>query len=307
MPSLSSARASNAAFSPPNLPTALFVGGTSGIGQATAQALARSTNGNAHIIIYGRNRSAAESTIASFPKSPQSQYEFVECDVSLLKNVHTTTSELLTKIPKLNFIVLSPGYLTSKFKDREDTSEGLPKKLVTDYYARWKFIYELLPLLKKAKEAGEDAKVLSVLAAGKGKPIDLEDLGMEKEYTLLKEMGNAATYNDLMIESFATLEPTMSFTHIYPGIVRTPIFHPSPSSYFLRLLYPLWYILSYFFSFSPKDSGEYHLYALLAGEKGSFRRGPKGEVLKEGEGYFGTEDARKRLWEHTIKVTEAET
>jgi hypothetical protein len=99
----------------------------------------------------------------------------------------------------------------------------------------------------------------------------------------------------------------MAFTHIYPGIVRTPIFHPSPSSYFLRLLYPLWYILSYFFSFSPTESGEYHLHALLAGENGSFRRGPKGDVLKEGEGYFGTEEAKKKLWEHTVEVTKAET
>lgn len=31
------------------------------------------------------------------------------------------------------------------------------------YYARWKLIGDLLPALKKAKEAGEDAKVLSVL------------------------------------------------------------------------------------------------------------------------------------------------
>jgi NAD(P)-dependent dehydrogenase (short-subunit alcohol dehydrogenase family) len=209
MPSLSSVRASNAAFAPPNLPVALFVGGTSGIGQATAQAFARSTNGEAHIIICGRNRSAAESTIASFPKSSQSNYEFIECDASLLKNVHSTTSELLNKIPKLNFIVLSTGYLTSKFKDREDTSEGLSRKLVLDYYARWKFIYELMPLLRKAKEAGEDAKVLSVLAPGKGKPIDLEDLGLEKDYSLLKAMGNGASYNDLMIEVSSPSSPTL--------------------------------------------------------------------------------------------------
>ena len=136
--------------------------------------------------------------------------------MSLLKNVHTTTSELLTKIPKLNFIVLSPGYLTSKLKDREDTSEGLPKKLVTDYYARWKFIYELMPLLKKAKEAGEDAKVLSVLAPGKGGAIDLEDLGMEKEYSLPKERGNVATYNDLMIEVSSLPFKFQFHIHTYP-------------------------------------------------------------------------------------------
>jgi hypothetical protein len=131
--------------------------------------------------------------------------------------VHTTTSELLSKLQKLNFVVLSPGYLTSKFSDREDTSEGLPRKLVTDYYARWTFLYELLPLLRKANlEAGEDAKVLSVLAPGKGGAIDLEDLGMEKEYSLPKERGNAAAYNDLMIEVSSLPFKFQFHIHTYP-------------------------------------------------------------------------------------------
>ncbi|KIM87912.1 hypothetical protein PILCRDRAFT_814619 [Piloderma croceum F 1598] len=38
-----------------------------------------------------------------------------------------------------------------------------------------KLINDLMPLLQKAKDAGEDAKVMSVLAAGKGGPIDLDD------------------------------------------------------------------------------------------------------------------------------------
>ena len=65
MPSISKIRADNAVFSPSYLPVALFVGGTSGIGQAAAEAFARYTKGDAHIIICGRNRAAAESIIAS--------------------------------------------------------------------------------------------------------------------------------------------------------------------------------------------------------------------------------------------------
>ena len=197
MTSLSAIRADNAAFSPSYTPVALFVGGTSGIGQATAQAFARHTNGEAHIIICGRNRAAAKSIIATFPKSPKSYYEFVECDVSLMKNVQETTTKLLSALPKLNFIVLSTGFIN--FEGRDETSEGLAKKLATDYYSRWKFINDLMPLLRKAKDNGEDAKVLSVLAAGKGGPVDLEDLDL-KEYSLLKEMTAAATYNDIMVE-----------------------------------------------------------------------------------------------------------
>jgi len=41
-------------------PVAVFVGGTSGIGQGMAEALNRHTKGNSHIILVGRSKEAAE-------------------------------------------------------------------------------------------------------------------------------------------------------------------------------------------------------------------------------------------------------
>jgi NAD(P)-dependent dehydrogenase (short-subunit alcohol dehydrogenase family) len=198
MVSLSAARAANAAFSPPSIPVALFVGGTSGIAQATAEAFARYTKGDAHIIICGRNRAAAESIIASFPKSPQSRYEFVQCDATLMKNVQTTTTHLLSSLPKLNYLMMTAAAFS--LKGRNETSEGIDKKIALNYYARWKFIYELMPLLRKAKDAGEHANTVSVLAPGHGGPIDLDDLGLHKGYSLFAVAAAASTYNDLMIE-----------------------------------------------------------------------------------------------------------
>jgi len=93
---------------------------------------------------------------------------------------------------------MTTGYLT--LKGRDETSEGIDKKLALNYYARWKFINDLMPLLRKAKDAGEDAKVMSVLAAGHGGPIDLDDLGLKKGYSLSAAGVAAVTYNDLMIE-----------------------------------------------------------------------------------------------------------
>lgn len=46
------------------------------------------------------------------------------------------------------------------------------KKFAVHYYVRWNFIGDLLPALKRLKKAGEDAKVLSALAAAKGAVID---------------------------------------------------------------------------------------------------------------------------------------
>jgi NAD(P)-dependent dehydrogenase (short-subunit alcohol dehydrogenase family) len=150
MPSLAALRASNAAFSPSYTPVAVFVGGTSGIGQGIAEAFARHTKGNAHIIIIGRNQAAADSIISQFPKPSSSvTHEFVQCDVTLMRNVHAVTKELLTRVPRINFLVMTTGYVT--MKGWEETEDGVDKKLAVHYYARWKFISDLLPALKKAK------------------------------------------------------------------------------------------------------------------------------------------------------------
>ena len=126
----------------PYRPVAVFVGGTAGIGAGMAKAFAMHRNGDAHIVIVGRNRQAAEELISSFPKQAEggSQYEFVECDVTLMRNVRRTTTELVGRLPKVNFLVLSPGIMTTK--GRDETDEGIDKKLALHYYARWRFTYE---------------------------------------------------------------------------------------------------------------------------------------------------------------------
>lgn len=82
---------------------------------------------------------------------------------------------------------------------RSETAEGLDKKLAVQYYGRWTFIHELLPALRAAKEAKEEAKVMSVYAAGNGSEINVDDLGFKKN-TALSVAGSGGTYNDLMSE-----------------------------------------------------------------------------------------------------------
>ena len=184
------------------VPVAVFVGGTSGIGQGLAEAFARWRKGNAHIIILGRNEAAAKEVIGRFPKPTTTTnswtHEFVQCDVTLMKNVHSASEQILAKHSKINYLVMSPGYFAAS--GRDETSEGIDKKLAVHYYARWKFIDELLPALKKAKDDGEDVRVLSVFSAGHGGKIDPNDLGLKKGYSLKAAADSATTYNDLMIE-----------------------------------------------------------------------------------------------------------
>jgi hypothetical protein len=62
--------------------------------QGAAEAFARYTNGDAHIIISGRNEAAAKKIIEGFPKSPLSKYQFLPCDASKLANVTAASMTL---------------------------------------------------------------------------------------------------------------------------------------------------------------------------------------------------------------------
>ena len=316
MPPLSVVRAFNASFSPPTLPVAVFLGGTSGIGQGTAQAFARHTNGNAHIILAGRNRTAADTIFATFPKptSTASKYEFVQCDASLMRNVVATTAELRARLTKINYLVLTCGALPNVWEvlrgTREPTAEGIPDRLLAiTYYARAKFALDLLPLLRAAKEAGEDAHVLVVLAAGRGGPIDFEDMGLRKPYSLSTVRPTVVTYTDVMVEvsgnssiettssdrhtqSLASLAPEVTFTHIWPGLVSTPLFRPWAR--------PLTNLLLT----SIDDCGEYMLFALLDfNSGGAQRKGARGDDIGL-DGYYGGAEVRERVWVHTMEVIE---
>ncbi|KAJ6537775.1 hypothetical protein B0H19DRAFT_1038135 [Mycena capillaripes] len=302
MPSLSTVRSFNAAFSPSYTPVAIFVGGTSGIGQGMAEAFARHTNGNAHIVIVGRNRAAAESIIATFQKPTATgvTHEFVECDVTLMKNVHRVASELRARIPKINFLVLTPGVLT--MNGRNETEEGIDRKLAVHYYGRWRFIKDLLPSLESAHKEGEDAKVMSVLAAGKGGEIDLEDLGLKKSFSLPNAAAAATTYNDIMVNDLAARHPGLSFIHSYPGFVATNLFKASDSRLFkasssiiLPLIKP--------FAYSVETSGEHQLYGLLKAGPGAVRTNDKGDDIGLTKAYYGSPEALVRLWKHTEEAT----
>jgi len=299
MPSLSAIRAANAAFQPSYRPVALFVGGTSGIGQAMAEAFANHTQGNAHIIICGRDKSKADTIIQSLPKAETSTYEFVPCDVSLMKNVQACTDSLVQRIPKLNFLVLSPGILT--MQGRTETTEGIDVKLALHYYGRWKFADGMLPSLIKAKEEGEEARVLSVLASGKGGPINLEDLDLKKKYSLRAAADHATTGTDIIVTEYAHRYPQLSFIHTYPGFVNTPLI-TRDKPIMGTLMGPLARLLGV----KPEDCAEYMLYPLLSKEceKGAFFRDNHGNEVKKNK--YVTDETRKKVWEHTVEITQVQ-
>jgi hypothetical protein len=94
----------------------------------------------------------------------------------------------------------------------------------------------------------------------------------------------------------------MAFTHAYPGVVRTPLL--KASNPLLKPFNPLMTGLLYPISHAPADTGEFMLYNLLQSNNGWFRRGDTGEDIGKKK-YYSTDEAREKLWEHTVKETSA--
>ncbi len=111
MVSLTEVRASNSQIStalPAGL-VAIFVGGTSGIGETSLKKFA-SYSRQPRAYIVGRSQHAAERIIAEcMILNPEGEYIFIKADVSLMKNVDEVCETIKAKEKFVNLLFLSAG------------------------------------------------------------------------------------------------------------------------------------------------------------------------------------------------------
>ncbi|KAJ6185288.1 hypothetical protein N7519_006589 [Penicillium mononematosum] len=209
----------------------VFVGGTSGIGEATARAFASNTLAS-RIYLIGRNEAQASKIIEELRQvNPDGQVNFIKCDASRLRNVDEACRTIQEKEEKVNLLFLSSGILTTK--GRDETEEGLDMKLSLHYYSRMRFINDLLPLLTRAGNDTDNlsppqpglrrnlSSVVSVLHGGAEGPLILDDLSLKTHFSMSNCARHAITMTSLSMQELAFSHPETSFVHAFPGIVKT--------------------------------------------------------------------------------------
>ncbi|RMJ16437.1 hypothetical protein CDV36_003885 [Fusarium kuroshium] len=263
MVSLSEVHASNALIPtalPPHL-VALFVGGTSGIGEATVKAFAKYAL-KPRLYIVGRSQVAADRILAECKTlNPEGEFTFLKADVSLIKTVDEVCDDIKAREKTLNLVFLSCGVMDLS---RTETSEGLHLLAALNHYSRMRFIQNLLPLMQQAPSL---RRVISVGGGGHEGKLDQTDY--QARHVAVPELReHLTTLVTLCLEALSKTAPEVSFVHGYPGTVKTPLLDNVPPEALAGV------------EFVPiEESGERHLYLATSARYPSAREQGNGILV----------------------------
>jgi hypothetical protein len=233
--------------------------------------------------------------------------QFIQSDVSLLRNVDKVCEEIKAKEKTINLLLLSAGFLTTK--GRDETSEGLDKKLSLHYYSRLRFAQNLLSLLNNATavDSKAPASVVSVLGAGMEITINLDDLSLKNNYGLGAVKDHAITMNTLALEHLAMQNPSVRFMHTEPGpVLGTDILRGYPKILNTMLNVAGATVLRPWVTFA-KESGERHLWdGLMAtsptGHAELFESNGDRSLKEKNIEKMMADGTGTKVWDHTMEV-----
>ncbi|VUC35363.1 unnamed protein product [Clonostachys rosea] len=230
MVSIQTIRASNETALPTSIPqgmVAVFIGASSGIGEATLKQFVGAAKGKSpHVYIVGRSATKSEPLLAELHRTDESAViHFIEKDVSLLRDVDAATDFVKQHETKVDLLFLSVGFIS--FEGRKDTIEGLEPSMTTRFYGRARAIQQLLPLLNNS----ENPHVNNVAAGGLEGPMLTDDLGLIKpgNYSIPRAAAHSTSMLTLTLERWAKENPKISFVHSFPGLTNTPLLYRGSS------------------------------------------------------------------------------
>lgn len=147
-------------------------------------------------------------------------------------------------------------------KGRTETLEGIDRKMAVNYYSRMKCILGLMPSLTAASEAGELSRVITVLAAGSEGEVRVDDLDLKHNFTLHACLAHCVVMTDFFIGELAKHHPGTSFSHSYPGTVKTGIANELSGP--VRLAVKVMYAVMTPWILNVHESGERHFFQITS-------------------------------------------
>ncbi len=211
--------------------TAVIMGGNSGMGKATAAALAKK---GYRVIIHGRDPKKTQDALAGLRKQTGNDHiEAIVGDMSTVAGTKKVAQAIQQKTGLIDVLVLSTGVIKA---ERVETADGMEMAFATQYLCRFALVQLLMPQLENAPEP----RIVQVGAPTMKKAqIHFDDLSLKNNFSMMRSMGQAMLSDHLFVQEFARRNAgskvVMNILHV--GIAKTGI--GREANFFLRLLIAL--------------------------------------------------------------------
>jgi retinol dehydrogenase-14 len=195
--------------------TALITGGTSGIGKATAVALAAM---GADVVVVGRNRDRGEAAVGEIKSQSHSEsVELMLADLSAQDEVRGLADTFMERYERLDVLANNAGLVQSK---RTETADGIETTLAINHLAPFLLTNLLLDRLKQSAPS----RVITVSSeAQRWGDMDFDDLQSTQKYRGFSVYGMTKLANIMFTYELAgRLKGTFVTANcVHPGAVGT--------------------------------------------------------------------------------------
>jgi NAD(P)-dependent dehydrogenase (short-subunit alcohol dehydrogenase family) len=193
----------------------LITGANSGIGKATATALAEM---GAHVVIMSRDLEKGEIARQEVVRiSRNNQVDVMQCDLASMESIRQFAAQFIATYSRLDVLINNAGIFTEK---RMETAEGFEYQIGVNHLGHFLLTNLLLNLLKKSSPS----RIINVSSgAHYGGKIDFDDLHLNIKYSSWKSYSQSKLANILFTYELAhRLSDTgVTVNCLHPGLVNT--------------------------------------------------------------------------------------
>jgi retinol dehydrogenase 14 len=269
----------------------LITGGTSGIGKATANALAAM---GARVVAIGRDEERGERAVEEIRRGTGGEVSLMLADLAVQADIRRLAEEFRERHDGLDVLINNAGLVQSK---RIETPDGIETQLAINHLASFLLTNLLLDLLK----ASAPSRIVTVSSdAHRWAKLDLDDLQSRKRYRGMQVYGTTKLANILFTRELAErLEDTsVTANAMHPGGVNTNFGNNQrgPMSLLFRAFKP--------FMRTPEQGADTLIYLASSPEvEGMTGKYVADRKMKVASDAAYDETLQKKLWEASEKLT----
>ena len=197
---------------------AIISGGTSGVGLSIAKNLIAS---NYNVVLIGSNGVKGKRIEAALNEQYPKQVEFVQLDLSNLRDTKEFTTDFISKNAKLDLLVNTAGIFSQK---RIVTNEGFEKTFAVGYLSAYLLSTQLAGILEKAAY-GRIANVAGIKSMIMKKKLDFDDISFSKNYSMINTaittIHAKTVLTEILAEKYANQGIDVNSFH--PGAVKSDL------------------------------------------------------------------------------------